>query len=104
VVLENTGTVLEQTSVVLDLLPDLQIQKLNFFFSEERKSSIHEPRLNGKTKKGVKKVTISTDAKQDPDHYPANRRPGIVVNYLVAILTKLLLFLSLKKRQNMLEC
>jgi hypothetical protein len=30
-------------------------------------------------------VTISADAKQDPDHYPDNRRPGIVVNYSVAI-------------------
>jgi hypothetical protein len=31
-------------------------------------------------------VTISADAKQDPDPDPDNRRPGIVVNYLVAIL------------------
>jgi hypothetical protein len=47
-------------------------------------------------------VTISDDAKQDPD--PDNRRPGIVVNYSVAILTKLLLFTSLTNRQNKLEC
>ncbi len=57
------------------------VPKTKHFFSEDRKSSIREPRLNGKTKKGVKKVTISADAKQDPD--PDNSRRGIVVNYLV---------------------